>query len=177
MTRRRALWALGLATVGLFVVLALLDRRMQHAGGHGIVSFELAGSRERAREMLADWGADGRDAARASLWVDYLFLAAYGTLLWLAILALRDGAMRRGWARFARPGGAIALLALAGAACDAAEDAFLLLALGGHGGAAAPRLATAFASVKFACLTVAVVYLLTGLVALGVARRGSRARA
>jgi hypothetical protein len=176
MTRRRALWALGPATLGLFVVLALIDRRMQHAGGHGIVSFELAGSRDRAREILADWGAEGRRAARASLWVDYLYLAAYGAFLWLAIRALRDGALRRGWARFARPGGAIALLALVAAACDAAEDAFLLLALGGHGGSAAPTLATAFASVKFACLAVAVVYLLAGLVALGVARRGARTR-
>lgn len=170
MTRRRALWPLAAATLGLLVVLVLIDGRMQDAGGHGIVSFELAGSSGRAGEILADWGADGRDAARLSLWLDYVYLVAYGTFLWLAIRALRDAARRRGWERFARPGGAIALLPLAGAACDAAEDAFLLLVLGGHGGSAAPVLATVFASVKFACVAIALLYLLGGLIVLGVAR-------
>ncbi len=170
MTRRRALWLLAFATLVLFAILVALDGRMQDAGGHGIVPFELAGSSDRAAEILADWGADGRDAARASLWLDYLYLAAYGTFLWLAVRALRDAAVARGWARFARPGGWIAVLALACAAADAVEDAFLLLVLGGHGGSAAPVLATVFASIKFACLGIVLAYLLGGLVALGVTR-------
>lgn len=170
MSRRRALWLLGLATLALLVVLALLDGRMQDQGGHGIIAFELAGSSGRAAEILADWGPEGSDTAQWSLWLDYLYLALYGAFLWLAILAVRDGALRRGWVRFARPGGAIALLPIAGAAFDAVEDAFLLLVLGGHGGHSAPLLATIFASLKFACLAVALLYLLGGLVALGVAR-------
>lgn len=170
MTRRRALWLLAFATLVLFAILVALDGRMQDAGGHGIVPFELAGSSDRAAEILADWGSDGRDAARASLWLDYPYLVAYGAFLFLAIRALRDAALARGWERFARPGGWIAALALGSAAADAVEDAFLLLVLGGHGGSAAPVLATAFASVKFACLAVALVYLLAGLVALAVTR-------
>ncbi|MGB2695561.1 MAG: hypothetical protein WBD55_10280, partial [Dehalococcoidia bacterium] len=62
------------------------------------------------------------------------------------------------------------------AACDAVEDAFLLLVLGGHGGASAPVLATAFASAKFACMALALVYLLGGLIALAVTRGRSAAR-
>lgn len=174
MSRRRALWLLGIATLALFVVLVLLDGRMQDEGGHGIIAFELAGSEERAQEILADWGPDGRNAAMWSLWLDYLYLALYGAFLWLAIRAVRDGALRRGWTRFARPGGAIAWLAVAGAAFDAVEDAFLLLALGSHGGAAAPLLGTVFASLKFACLNVALLYLLVGLVGFAVHRRGGR---
>lgn len=171
MTRRRALWLLAFATLVLFAILVALDGRMQDAGGHGIVPFELAGSSDRAAEIMADWGSEGRDAARASLWLDYLYLAAYGAFLWLAIRALRDAALARGWERFARSGGWIAVLALASAAADAVEDAFLLLVLGGHGGSSAPLLATVFASIKFACLMVALAYLLGGLIALGVTRR------
>jgi hypothetical protein len=174
MTRRRALWLLGFATLVLLAVLVALDGRMEDAGGHGIVPFELAGSDERAGEILADWGEKGRDAARASLWLDFAYLAAYGAFLWLAIRALRDAARRRGWTRFARPGSAIALLPLAGAACDAVEDVFLLLVLGGHGGSAAPAIATAFAIVKFACVGIALLYLLGGLIALGATRRRAR---
>ncbi|HMJ02577.1 MAG TPA: hypothetical protein VK506_06525, partial [Conexibacter sp.] len=152
MTRRRALWILAIVTLGLFAVLLALDGTMQDAGGHGIVDFELAFTSDRAGEILAAWGDEGRDAARLSLWLDYLYLVAYGLFLWLAVKAVRDGALRRGWVRFARPGGAIALLPLVTAAADAVEDAFLLLALGGHGGDVAPALGGAFAVVKFAAL-------------------------
>jgi hypothetical protein len=175
MTRRRALWLLGIATLVIFVVLALLDGRMQDAGGHGIVDFELAGSLDKAQEIRADWGVDGRDAAAWSLWLDYLYLALYGAFLWLAIRAVRDGAQRRGWVRFARPGGAIAWLPVAAAASDAVEDAFLLLSLGGHGGSAAPLLGTVFASLKFACLAVTLVYLLIGLIGFAIHRRAAPA--
>jgi hypothetical protein len=172
MTRRRVLWLLAAVTLGLLVALALLDRQMQDAGGPGIIAFELAGSSGRAAEIIADWGERGRDAARLSLWLDFAYLAAYGTFLWLAIRALRDGALRRSRMRFARLGAHVEPLPLVAAGCDAVEDVALLLVLGGHGGAVAPALAAAFASVKFACLGIAALYLLGGLVVL----RGVKAR-
>ena len=178
MTRRRWLWLLGPLALVLLLVLALLDGRMTDTGGPGIVGFEFAWTSERAAEILAEWGPKGHDAALASLWLDYLYLAAYGAFLWLAILALRDAAAARGWVRFARPGGVVALVAVGGAAADAVEDAFLLLVLGGHLTSAGPPLAASFASLKFVCLVVSLGYLLGGLVALGVTRwRGGGAAA
>ncbi len=173
MSRRRLLWILGLATLVLFLALLVIDGRLQDAGGHGIVSFELAGSPHRAREILADWGAGGRRDARWSLWIDYAYLIAYGAFLWLAVRALRDVLAQRGWVRLARPGAAIALLPLVVALADAGEDAFLLLVLGGHLSSAGPRIATAFACVKFAGLAVVLVYLLGGLAALASRRTQS----
>ncbi|MBS1870172.1 MAG: hypothetical protein JSS99_10950 [Actinobacteria bacterium] len=174
MTRRRALWTLGIATLVLFVVLAAIDRRMTDTGGPGIVGFELARTHARAAEILGQWGGSGRDAARASLWLDFLYLTTYGAFLWLAVRALRDALARRGRDGLARLGAYVAPLALVGAACDALEDVFLLLVLGGHGGSAGPAVATAFASVKFSCLAIVVLYLLGGLLAM---TRGTAARA
>jgi hypothetical protein len=176
MTRRRALWILGIATLGLFAVLIALDGRMQDAGGHGIVAFEVAFTSGKAQEIVRAWGADGHDAAVASLWFDFLYLTAYGLFLWLAIRALGDALARRGMARWARPAAAISLLPLIGAAADAVEDVFLLLVLGGHAGSIGPPLAGAFATLKFACLAVAIVYLLAGLATLALARRSAPAR-
>jgi hypothetical protein len=173
MTRRRALWILGIASLVLFAILAVIDRRMTGTGGPGIVGFELARTPERAQEILGEWGGDGRDAAKLSLWLDFLYLATYGAFLSLAVRAVRDAFARRAMDGFAHFGGRIALLPLVGAACDAVEDVFLLLVLGGHGGSAAPAIATAFASVKFVCLGIVVLYLLVGLVVM----RGTRARA
>jgi hypothetical protein len=164
MTRRRVLIASAAASVVIFAVLAVLDARMMDAGGPGIVGFEVAGSQARAAEILAEWGGNGIDAAKASLWVDYAYIAAYGTFLVLACSATRDLAVERGWARMAAWGVAAIPFAAAGAAFDAIEDVGLLLAVNQRGGALAPRLAQICASFKFALLAVAIAYLLAGLV-------------
>ena len=176
MSRRRALWILGVTSVVLLVVLAVIDGRMQDAGGYGILDFELAFTSEKAQEIMAAWGSEGHDAAQLSLWLDFLYLTAYGLFLWLAIRALGDALARRGRARLAAPAAAISLLPLVGAAADVVEDVFLLLVLGGRLDSAGPPLAGAFAVVKFLCLAVALAYLLAGLVALALARRGAPAR-
>jgi len=170
MNRRRGLWVSGIAAAVLFAVLGLLDLRMQDTGGPGIVGFELAGSSERATQIMAEWGQTGQDAARLSLWLDFLFLIAYGAFLPLAILAVRDAARRNGWDRYARFGAAIAVLPIVAALCDAIEDVGLLLILDGHGASRAPQAATAFALAKFATLGIALLYLLAGLAAFARAR-------
>jgi hypothetical protein len=170
MTRRRGLWISGIATAILLVALAVIDRKIQDSGGPGIISFELAGTTDRATEILAQWGQEGKDAAKLSLWLDFLYLIAYGAFLTLAILAVRDAARNRGWERFARPGTAIALLPIVAAAADAVEDVGLLIVIGGHAATPAPAFAMAFAILKFAALAVALIYLLGGLIALGTTR-------
>jgi pimeloyl-ACP methyl ester carboxylesterase len=164
MTRRRWLWLLGTTSVVLFAVLAALDARLVEEGGWGIVDFELAGSREDAREMVAAWGEKGHDAALLSLWLDYVYMAAYGAFGVLAVAAVRDMARRHGWERMAALGRVLVPVPAASAACDALENAGLLLALGDHGGAAAPVLATAFAVAKFVLIEVAFLYVVVALV-------------
>jgi hypothetical protein len=52
--------------------------------------------------------------------------------------------------------------AAAAAVFDACEDALLLLVLAGHGGDAAPIVATVCASLKFALIAIAIAYALVG---------------
>ena len=163
MTRRRALVLLAISTVAIGIVLAVLDGRMRDSGGPGIVGFELAGSEERAAEILGEWGEEGEDAARASLWIDYAYILSYGAFLTLAAIATRELALRSGWRRMASAGRAAIPLAAAGASFDAIEDVGLLLALGGHGGDLAPLLAAVCAVLKFALLALVIAYLLAGL--------------
>jgi hypothetical protein len=173
MTRRSALWILGVATLVLFVALIAIDGRMQDAGHHGIVAFEVAFTSGKAHEILVAWGSKGHDAARLSLWLDYLYLIAYGLFLFLAVRALGDALVRRGMDSLARPAAAISVLALVCAAADAIEDAFLLLVLGGHASSIGPLLAGSFATLKFLCLAIVIAYLLAGLAALAVGRSRS----
>jgi hypothetical protein len=163
MTRKRALIASAVATIAIGVVLVVLDARMMDAGGPGIIGFEFAGSEDRASEILADWGDKGTDAAKASLWIDYAYIVAYGTFLVLAAWATRDLAQSRGWPRMAAIGTAVIPLAAAAAAFDAIEDVGLLIAVNQHGGNLAPRVAQVCASLKFALLAVTIAYLVAGL--------------
>jgi hypothetical protein len=163
MTRRRALIALAITTVAIGVVLAVLDGRIRDSGGPGIVGFEFAGSEEGADEILGDWGDEGQDAARASLWIDFAYILSYGAFLTLATIATRELAVQRRWRRMAAAGVAAIPIAAAAACFDAIEDVGLLLALDGHGGDLAPGLAAACATIKFAFLALVIVYLLAGL--------------
>lgn len=162
MTRKRGLIASGIATVILLLAMAPADERMQDTGGPGILPFELTGGQDRADEILAEWGDEGQDAARESLWIDFGFLLAYGTFLTLALAATRDLARERNWMRMAASGRFIVYFGALGAAFDALENTCLLLTVDGAG-AAFPLLATVFASCKFALLAVVIVYLLAGL--------------
>jgi len=147
---------------------------MKDSGGPGMVPFELTGGQDRADEILSEWGEDGQDAARESLWIDFGFLLAYGTFLTLALATVRDMSRQRGWRRLAAIGGVVVSFGALGAAFDALENICLLLTLGGSG-AAFPLLATIFASCKFILLAAAIVYLLSGL-AMRLRDRGAVAR-
>ena len=50
MTQRARITVLGLAVLAMAIVLVLVDRRIQDAGGYGIIEFELAGSVSKAQE-------------------------------------------------------------------------------------------------------------------------------
>jgi len=162
MTRRRGLIASGIATVVLLLAMSPAEERMQDTGGPGMVPFELTGGQDRADEILAEWGEEGQDAARESLWIDFGFLLAYGAFLTLALAAVRDLARERGWRRLAAIGGVVVSFGALGAAFDALENVCLLLTLEGAG-TAFPFLATIFAGCKFILLITAIAYLLAGL--------------
>ncbi|TQK29918.1 hypothetical protein [Arthrobacter sp. SLBN-53] len=67
---------------GLFVaatvVMLRLERTLHATGGPGIIAFELAGSEHRAASIMKSWGPKGIAAARASLWLDFGYMATYG---------------------------------------------------------------------------------------------------
>jgi hypothetical protein len=159
--RWQGLIASGAATLLLLLAMSPSDGTMKENGGPGIVPFEVAGSQSRADEIMGEWGAEGRDAARESLWIDFGFLAAYGTFLTLAIAAVRERARRRGLRRLGAVGAFIAGFGAIGAGFDALENTCLLLTLGGAG-SAFPFLAATFAYAKFFFTAIAVAYLVVG---------------
>ena len=165
--RLRMMWIAAAVAVALFALMATQEGILTDAGGPGIVPFEVAGGEQRAGEILADWGERGKAAARRSLAADYPFLAAYGLFLALACGLAAERLARAGRRRLAALGGALAWLAVAGAACDAVENAALLATLGGET-SWGPPLALAAAIPKFVLTAAGSLY---GLAGLGLGRR------
>jgi hypothetical protein len=161
--RRRALVMLGAATIGFTVGLYLLDPQTQGYGTTGIGGFELAASKSRAAQIIAEWGAQGRHLAHIGLLLDYGYMLSYGLFFALAGFAVRDAARARGWRRTAAVGNVIPYFALAAACFDASENIALLLVLGGHGGSFAPPFATVCSATKWLLIGTAIVYVLWGV--------------
>ena len=121
--------------------------------------------------ISANGAARGATTVRLSLWVDFGFMALYGAFLTLAALATRDFARERGLRALAAAGIVAPFCAAGAAIFDAAENTALLVIVGGDIGPAAPELATAFASIKFVLVLLAIAY-----VGLGAGRQAAAAR-
>jgi hypothetical protein len=163
MTRKQWLIMLGIATIVLTIVGVVLEGPLHDAGGPGILAFEFAATKARASQILAEWGPNGRHAARVSLIVDYAYMVSYGSFFTLAGLATRDLARTRGWRRLATAGMIVPFFAATAALADAIENVFLLLVVEGHGGELAPLIATICSASKFTLITIAIGYVLCGL--------------
>jgi hypothetical protein len=161
-SRRQGLIASAIASIVLLLAMSPAEERMMDTGGPGMIPFELSGGADQADEILVEWGEEGQDAARESLWIDFGFLLAYGAFLTLALAATRNLARHRGWRRMAAIGAVVVSFGALSAGFDALENVCLLLTLD-DAGAAFPLLATIFAACKFALAAVAIAYLLSGL--------------
>lgn len=153
----RNLWILGLVMLALFVVLGVVDEEINESGGPGILSFEVDFTSDNARETLAEWGEDGRDSAKLSLWIDYAFLIAYAAFFAMAVVAVCES-LGGGWRRFEF----LATFPLVGAVCDAIENAGLLMTIGQDGDQPWPLIGGTFAVIKYAFLTPAQLFVLAG---------------
>jgi hypothetical protein len=134
---------------GYTAVMMRLERHMRASGGPGIVAFELAGTAAKAEAIMDSWGPDGRRAARQSMWLDFGYMASYGTLLGLLVDRRRR---RRGHAAW------LPALAAGAVAGDAIEGVALLRVLDRRDIAANARRARVAATIKFVVIAVALGY-------------------
>lgn len=163
-SNRRALifWPMLAATLAL---IALMPRTLTTAAApRGIISFELAGSEERARAIVEAWDAGARRDAGFSLRIDFLFLIAYSTTISLACAWAADALRARGWA-LAAVGVPLAWAQWLAALFDATENIALLRLLGGPVASPWPQIAWGCAIVKFVLVGLGLLYFVVGATA------------
>lgn len=155
--QRRIVVTLGIGMVTLGLALDWIGRPLRsEAAPTAMISFELARSPDVAAEVVASWDAvpGALNAARTSLWLDYLFLLVYPVWLSLGCSAIA----RHSSERVAAFGAVTAWTVLAAAPLDAVENAALLRALSDPS-TPWPQLAWWCAVPKFALVILALGYI------------------
>ena len=150
------LLALTLVLVG---VLRLLDAPLRTpAAPNGIVSFELAGTPEKAESILQSWDSRAQLFAAFSLGIDYLFIFAYGLTISLGILMA--GTKHGG--KFAQLGALLGWGILLAGFLDAIENLALWRILIGAGTDYCPSIAATSATIKFVLILLGLLFALVG---------------
>lgn len=124
----------------------------------GIVSFELAGTPERAMSILDSWDVRAREYAAFGLGLDYLFMPSYALVLTLGVLLALG--RHKGW--LALLGVWLGWGSLAAALFDAAENFALWKILPGDYVSLWPGLAAVCAAIKFALILLGLGYAVFG---------------
>jgi hypothetical protein len=148
-------------TLGVAGALRSLDDALRTADApNGIVSFELAGSVERAGRIVASWNEAAQLRAAFGLGLDFLFLLLYSTTIaWACLWAMER---LRGVGALAALGLPLAWGQGCAAVLDAVENVALWLVLVGPVVDPWPRLAQVCAVPKFALVFAGLLYAAIG---------------
>lgn len=139
-------------------------------GGKDIVAFEVAGSVNRAQEILTTWRAEGViDAAKTTQILDIFYPFIYAAALAGGCIATAGAWRRLGRERIAQAGIAMAWVASAAALFDYVENLGLDISLWGHPASPWPELSHVAALLKFGAIDLTLAYGLSGAVAASMA--------
>ena len=138
-----------ISTVALAILMVWMDVDLRTSGApFGMVSLQLAGGTQTAKRIFNGWSSQERIVAAFGLGLDFLFIASYGTWLYLGCLWSADR-----WQWHNEPRSKLiqraALAAIAGAACDVLENIILFDFIHSHGKSPAYPVAFWSAVLKF----------------------------
>jgi hypothetical protein len=159
--RRRVLAVAGAAALALWIFLVIQDSQIKDSGGPGIIGFEVAGTEDRALEILEEWDGAGRDEARVSVLVDFPYLIAYSIFLAVGCTIASTRFGRRGMERLAGIGPLLGWSMFLAGAFDAIENVAMLRVIDGHT-ATWPGVALYAAIPKFAITALGIAYVIAG---------------
>jgi hypothetical protein len=161
-----------LALLAVFVVITIGFQFIGPAQP-SIVDFELAGTTDRAAEIINVWKMQDRIRAGFNLGLDYLYMPVYSTLIALACVWGAGVLASRQW----RTTGLLLGWGLwAAALFDAVENAMLTVVLFDSVAAPYPQVAQACAMLKFALIVLGLVFVVVAAVAYLVIRLKSKTK-
>jgi hypothetical protein len=163
--RKTVFWALLFTTLVIMLLMNIIGAPLNTSSAPaGIVSFELAGTSDRAQEIIQSWDSRAQLFAALGLGFDYVFMLAYAALISLACLIAGDALTTRRWP-LAGLGVPLAWGLWLAALMDAIENLGLILILLNGAGAPWPAISRVCAIIKFALIIAGLCFALYGWVA------------
>ena len=126
-----------------------------------IVDFELAGSVQKADQIINAWNENDHSRAGFSLGFDYLYMPIYSTTIALACVMAASVLQRKAWTSI---GVLLAWGLWLAALFDATENLALLTELLGNNVAPYPEIAQLCATIKFGLILLGLLYVIVGVV-------------
>jgi hypothetical protein len=164
--RRLALVCVSLAALAPTVAAAIVQPLHEGETGDGIVEFELAGSVERAEEILDTWRSEGvLEEAAFIQGFDLLYPLIYAAALAGGCLAAGGAWLRAGRPRLADLGVPMAWVATAAIGFDYVENLGLTISLLDQPADPWPQVALVAAVLKFAAIAASLLFALSGVAA------------
>jgi len=158
-SRKKIFFPLLALTLVLLGVFQLLDGPLQNpVSPNGIVSFELAGTPEKADAIIQSWDSRAQLFAAFGLGLDYLFMLAYGLTISLGVLMA--GAKHGG--KFEQLGALMGWGVLLASLLDAIENLALWRILSGWATPYYATTAAISATIKFTLLLLGLGFALIG---------------
>lgn len=154
---------LTISTIAIAIAMLIVDHPLKTAHAPlGIISLQLAGGTQAAKQVVYDWGHKDRLAAAFGLGLDYLFLSSYSVWMffgcrWAAVRWMKSSPNRGSLF------GKLAWGAFAAAILDAAENVVLLIFLQSDGRSVLYPLAFWCAVVKFLLILMVVGIWISGM--------------
>ncbi|RYY66836.1 MAG: hypothetical protein EOO12_02995 [Chitinophagaceae bacterium] len=140
--------------VAMAVVLQVQGRALSRHAAGGILALEFAWTEDRFQELMYRWL---REDVLTNLWLDFLFIPAYGWFFRLAAQA-QEARLSAVWAR------RFAWLAVLACLCDVCENGLLLARVYNEVPQGLLVPAALFAAVKFGLLLCVLLFVLYGLI-------------
>ncbi|MBL7702652.1 MAG: hypothetical protein JNM14_10390 [Ferruginibacter sp.] len=155
-----------IGSLAMIVVMAKTGATLKPAAPHGILDLEFAYNTAKTAEVLKAWdpatGIDNISVAKTNTYWDFLFLFFYAGFLFLACKKIASKIS----GPVSKAGHLIAKGALAAGFLDIIENAGMLLTLSNQGSFAIALATTIVSVIKWALALIAVLYVLTGVIAL-----------
>lgn len=150
----------------MIVVMAKTGATLKPATPHGILDLEFAYNTTKTAEVLKAWspinGLDNIAVAKTNTYWDFFFLFFYAGFLFLACKKIASKIS----GPVSKAGNLIGKGALAAGFLDVLENAGMLLTLNNQGSSTIALATTIVSVIKWALALIAVLYVLTGVIAL-----------
>jgi hypothetical protein len=158
----RFFWPLFGASILLMVIFGMTGSPLTtEAAPFGVVSFEIAGTVEKAQQILASWDEDTQRRAAFGLGLDFLFIVVYASTIAFGCGMAAQVLQQSGWP-LAKLGNWLAWGALLAALLDMIENIALTVQIFGTVASPWPAIAQGCAFLKFGLVFLGIAYVIYG---------------